>query len=348
MKKLKVGIVGCGGIANYGHFPSYEEMPDLVEMVACADIKIERAQKAAEEYHIPHYYGSVEEMLAAEPDLDFIDCCTWTAAHAPVVIAAAKAGKNILCEKPLAASLEQGLAMEKAVKEAGVEFMLAVCTRYGNQEQKYIELRDGGTFGDIYFAKVSYIRRRGVPGSWFTNKELAGGGPVLDIGVHGIDRTWYLMGKPKPLTVSAETSYRIGRYEGKNDFVWNSADSTDQVFNVEDSASMYFRFEGGKAMYAEASWTINGRSVNGSTIYGTKAGCTFGPLTVYYTDEKGENHDDVIQVEENNIFLDEIRHYVGCLLEGKHPISGIDDAVTVQRMLDGIYRSAEEHREVSI
>lgn len=242
MKKLKVGIVGAGNISTSAHLPSYQELKDIVEVAAIADIVPERAQAAAEKFGIPHSYASVEEMLANEPELDYVDVCTWTAAHAPVAIAAAKAGKNILCEKPLAATLEQGLAIEKAVKEAGVQFMLAVVTRYGAEQQKMVELRDEGKFGEIYYAKTSYVRRRGTPGGWFTDKELAGGGPVLDIGVHAIDRTWYLMGRPKPISVSAETSYRIGDYKTKGVSRWEPFGKGNGVFNTEDSASVFFRF----------------------------------------------------------------------------------------------------------
>ena len=352
MKKLKVGVVGCGSIASYAHFPSYARMTDIVEIAAVADIVPERAQKAAEKYGVPHWYTSVEELLANEPDIDYIDCCTWTAAHAPVSIAAAKAGKHVLCEKPLAATLEQGLAIEKAVKEAGVTFMLAVCTRYGKQQDKFVELRDAGEFGEIYLAKTQYVRRRGVPGSWFTNKEIAGGGPVLDIGVHAIDRTWYLMGRPTPISVSAEVSYRIGKYKTESSFDWAAAGDNGapkhEIFDVEDSAAVFFRFEGGKAMLAECSWTINGPDVNGSQLYGTKAGATFDPLVVYGEDENGKLTDTRIDVPGNDFYEDEIRHFIDCLNTGKTPISPIEDSVTVLRMLDGIYRSAEAHEEVKL
>ena len=347
MKKLKVAIVGCGSICNSCHLPNYEDMTDLVELVACADIDIERAKQAAEDYKIPHYYASVEELLANEPDIDYVDICVWTAAHAPVAIACAKAGKNILCEKPLAASLEQGLAIEKAVNDAGVTFMLAVCTRYGSEQQKFVELRDAGEFGEIYYAKTAYVRRRGVPGGWFTNKEIAGGGPVLDIGVHAIDRTWYLMGKPKPVTVSAETSYRIGKNDIDDTFDWNGADTGEYVYNTEDSAFVFFRFEGGKTMTADISWIINGKEANYSVLYGDRAGATFDPLTVYGDDgEKVTN--EVVEVPGNDFYYEELVHFVDCMDNDGDPISGIDDAVTVQRMIDGIYRSAEEHREVTI
>ena len=348
MKKWKVGLVGCGSIAAIAHFPNYAKLADRVELVACADIAFEKAQKCAERYGVPHAYDSLEAMLAGEPDLDYIDICTWTAAHAPVAIAAAKAGKHILCEKPLADSLEAGLAIEKAVKEAGVRFMLAVCTRYGSEQQKFIELRDAGEFGEIYAAKTAYVRRRGTPGGWFVDKRYAGGGPVLDIGVHAIDRTWYLMGRPKPVSVTAETSYRIGKSSGENSFAWNGDANDQYIYNTEDSAFIFFRFEGGKCMTADVSWQINGTESNTTVIYGSKAGCSFEPLTVYGVNEEGKLSNTKIEVEGNDFYHDEIAYFLDCMDNDTTPLSSIDDAVTVQRMLDGIYRSAEAHKEVEI
>ena len=346
-KKLRVGIVGAGNIATSAHLPSYQHLLDKVEIVAIADIVPERAKAAAEKFNIPHYFASVEELLASV-DVDYIDICTWTAAHAPVCIAAAKAGKNILCEKPLAASLEQGLAMEKAVKEAGVQFMLAVVTRYGAEQLKYRELYEEGKFGEIYAAKCQYVRRRGTPGGWFTDKELAGGGPVLDIGVHAIDRTWYLMDRPKPISCSAETSYRIGNYQTKGVGRWCPFGEGKGVFDTEDSATVYFRFEGGKSMIAEIAWAINGPECANTQLFGSKAGCTFDPLTIYGENEEGYLSDEKPEVVGNDMFVEELDHFIACLNEGKTPISPIDDAVTVQKMLDAIYRSAAAHAEVTI
>ena len=346
-KKLRVGIVGAGNIATSAHLPAYQKLTDMVEVVAIADIVSERAKAAAERYNIPNYYASVEEMLAGV-DVDYVDICTWTAAHAPVCIAAAKAGKNILCEKPLAATLEQGLAMEKAVKEAGVQFMLAVVTRYMSEAIKCRELYDEGVFGEIYTAKCRYVRRRGTPSGWFTDKELAGGGPVLDIGVHAIDRTWYLMGRPTPVSVSAETSYRIGDFQTKGVVRWSPFGQGNGVFNTEDSAMIFFRFEGGKTMMAEVAWAINGEEANDVVLFGSKAGCTFEPLTVYGEDEEGYLSDVRPEVTPNNFFVEELRHFVDCLNTGKTPVSPMEDALTVQKMLDAIYRSAEAHAEVKI
>ena len=348
MKKLKVGIIGAGNISTSAHLPAYAELTDSVEVVAIADLVLERAQAAAEKFGIPHAYASVEELLANEPDVDYIDVCTWTAAHAPVAIAAAKAGKHVLCEKPLAATLEQGLAIEAAVKEAGVQFMLAVVTRYGAEQQKFVELRDEGKFGEIYYAKTSYVRRRGTPGGWFTDKELAGGGPVLDIGVHAIDRTWYLMDRPTPVSVSAETSYRIGDFKTKGINRWTPFEKGRGVFDTEDSATVFFRFEGGKTMMAEIAWAINGPEVATTQLFGSKAGCSFDPLTIYAEDEAGYLTDIQPKVARNDYFVEEIKHFIDCIHTGKTPISPMEDAVTIQKMLDGIYRSAAAHKEVEI
>ncbi len=346
-KKLRVGIVGAGNICTTAHLPAYAKITDIVEVVAIADLVIERAKDAAEKWGIPQYFASVEELMA-NVDVDYIDICTYTGQHAPVCIAAAKAGKHILCEKPLAANLEQGLAMEAAVKEAGVNFMLAVVTRYGAEQMRFRELFEAGVFGEIYAAKTQYVRRRGTPGGWFTDKELAGGGPVLDIGVHAIDRTWYLMDRPTPVSVSAETSYRIGDFKTKGVHRWAPFEQGRGVFDTEDSATVLFRFEGGKTMMAEIAWAINGPEVATTQLFGSKAGCSFDPLTIYAEDEAGYLTDIQPKVARNDYFVEEIKHFIDCINNNKTPISPMSDAVTIQKMLDGIYRSAEAHKEVEI
>ena len=346
-KKLRIGIVGAGSIATVCHLPSYEKLSDLVEVVAVADIVPRRAKEAAEKFGISHYFASVEEMLASV-EVDCVDICTWTSAHAPVCIAAAKAGKHILCEKPLASTLEQGLEMEKAVREAGVQFMLGVTTRYMAEVMKCYELYEQGVFGEIYAAKCRYLRRRGTPGGWFTDKELAGGGAVLDIGVHCIDRTWYLMGRPTPVTVSAETSYRIGDFKTKGIDRWSPFGEGRGIFDTEDSATVFIRFEGGKSLMADVSWAINGQEASDTVLFGSKAGCTFEPLTIYGEDEEGYLADTPVEVIPHDPFVEELRHFVECVNTGRTPVSCMEDALTVQKILDAIYRSAEAHAEVSI
>ncbi|MFR5864938.1 MAG: Gfo/Idh/MocA family protein [Acutalibacteraceae bacterium] len=144
-----------------------------------------------------------------------MDVCTWNNGHAPVTIAAAKAGKHILCEKPFADSLEHALEAKAAVEEAGVRFLLGVPSRFNPQNALVREMTDKGEFGEIYYAKTSYLRRRGTPTGWFTDKRVSGGGPILDIAVHRIDAAWYMMGNPKPVRVSAAVSNRLGEFQTK-------------------------------------------------------------------------------------------------------------------------------------
>ena len=186
MKKYRVGIVGAGNIAQNAHLPAYMKRED-VEITAIADLNLPRAQAAAEKFGIPKAFGSCEELLAGS-DTDYIDICVWNRYHSDVAIAAAKAGKAILCEKPMAIDLDHALAMEKAVKDAGVPFMMAVPTRYSSEAQYLAQMVESGRMGEIYYAKTANMRRRGTPLGWFTDMSKSGGGPVIDIGVHCIDR----------------------------------------------------------------------------------------------------------------------------------------------------------------
>ena len=344
MEKIKVCIVGAGNICTGAHLPAYAKRKD-VEIVAICDLNEERAKTVAGEWKIPQVFTDVNEMLD-RVKADYMDCCVWTGSHAECVIAAAKHGVPILSEKPTALNLEQALAMEKAVDEAGVPFMLAVPTRYTAESMALREMVDEGKLGDIYYAKTAYVRRRGTPTGWFTDSSRAGGGPVIDIGVHCIDRTWFLMGNPRPTRVSASVSYAIGAYTTKGVSSWGGHDGSG-VHDTEDSACGIIHFENGAAMLFEVSWAINGPETNYTQICGSKAGATQDPLTIY-GETDGYLSDNKINPGRNDMFYEEIDHFIECLREGKKPCSDIHQAVQMQRILDGIYKSAKLGKEVEI
>lgn len=345
MNKYRVGIVGAGNIAQNAHLPAYMKRED-VEITAIADLNLPRAQAAAEKFGIPKAFGSCEELLAGS-ETDYIDICVWNRYHSDVAIAAAKAGKAILCEKPMAIDLSHALAMEKAVKDAGVPFMMAVPTRYSSEAQYLAQMVESGRMGEIYYAKTANMRRRGTPLGWFTDMSKSGGGPVIDIGVHCIDRTWYLMGRPKPVRVSAQTARRIGDYQTKGVDRWVALDSDITAFDTEDSASGVIHFENGATMLFEVSWAYNGPNTDYTQISGEKAGATLNPLVIYGED-MGYLTDNKPTLLPNNIFEAEIEHFIHCLNTGDKPISPVEDGVTVQRMLEGIYASARLGKEVTI
>ncbi|MBQ3669243.1 MAG: Gfo/Idh/MocA family oxidoreductase [Clostridia bacterium] len=345
MNKIKVAIIGAGNIARSCHMPAYNKRDD-VEVTAVADINFERAKAFAADFGIPKAFASAEELLS-NAECDYVDICVWNGSHAPCAIAAARHGKGILCEKPMAASLEDALEMQREIEKADVPFMLAVCTRYSPQVQLLKQMITEGKLGDIYFAKTAYTRRRGTPRGWFTDTKKSGGGPVIDLGVHCIDRTWYLMGNPRPVRVSASASYAIGDYQTKGVGRWVAMDSDVTAFDTEDSASGIVHFENGASLMFEASWAQNAPGESFTQILGSKGGARFDPLTVY-GEECGYLTDNTPTCGTADVFYEEIDHFIHCLRTGEKPISGLDQAVTMQRILDGIYRSAKEHKEVEI
>lgn len=343
--KLKIGVVGAGNIARSAHLPAYAKLKDIAEVVAIADVNLPRAQEAAEAFGIAGAYDSVDAMLADTP-LDAVDICVWNHAHAPVAIAAAQAGKAVLCEKPMADSLENALHMQQVVEAAGTPFMCAMSSRFGQEAQMLHEMIENGELGNIYYVKTGYIRRRGTPIGWFTDRSKSGGGPVIDIGVHNIDCAWYLMGRPRPVRISASTFAPFGNFETRGLNRWQALDSDISAFDTEDSATALIHFENGAVMFAEASWALNAPEGRYTQICGDKAGATLDPFVVYGENQSRFLTDNRPLTQPVNRFEQEIRHFVSCVTEGKQPLSPLSDGITVQRMLQGIYDAAQHQKEV--
>lgn len=347
MEKLRIGVVGAGNIARSAHLPAYKQCSNCTPVAIC-DLDFERAQAVAKQFDIPEVYASVEEMLE-KSDIQAVDVCTWNNAHAPVLIAAANAGKHVICEKPLAMSLDDALLMEKAVKDNGIIFMLAVPSRFGYANMYLREMYDRGEFGDVYYAKTSYNRRRGTPSGWFTDKKTSGGGPVIDIGVHRIDAAWYLMGTPKPTRVSANVFTKIGDYQTKGIGRWRGTPSPDNQFDVEDSGAGVIHFENGAMMTFEASWAINGPEKYETLVFGSEAGASVEPLVVYGERNQYLSTDNITVKEANDKFRLELEHFADCVLNGNHNTKyPIEQAVDMQRMLEAIYESAAKGKEIVI
>ncbi len=349
LEKLKIAVIGAGNIARNAHLPVYAERDD-VEIVAICDWNLDRSREIAAKFNIPHAYTTVEETLEKQPEIEAVDICVWNRSHAPVAIAAAKAGKHILCEKPMAWSVEHAEQMKKAVDEAGVTFMVAVMTRYANESQVLKAEIDAGRLGDIYYAKTGYMRRRGTPIGWFTDTQKSGGGPVIDIGIHCIDRTWYLMGKPKPVRISASTSYAIGEFKTKGVNRYKALDSDVTAFDTEDSAAAIIHFENGATMMAEVSWAIN-MEQDGPTEYthimGSKAGAKMFPLRIY-GEENGYLCNMELPTASNNAYAAEIDHFIDCVRNHKTPESNAEDGLTMMKILEGIYTSAKAKKEIEL
>lgn len=342
--KIRIGIIGAGNIAQNAHIPAYLKQKD-VELVAVCDIKEERAKEVAQKYDMKYAVTDFND-LAAIDEIDAVSVCTWNNGHAPAVIAAAKAGKHILCEKPMSMNPAESEEMKRAVRENNVTFMMGFVNRFRSDSKVIKEMAEAGKFGEIYTAKAGWLRRRGTPLGWFTDLSKSGGGPVIDIGVHVIDLTWYFMGKPKPVSVSAATYNKIGNYKTKGVDRWKAFDTDNLVFETEDSACGMIRFENSATMLFEVSFAINGKETGPySQIFGTKAGASFDPLTIYGEDENYLVDSQPKYLKEDP-FDNEIRHFLDCIKEGREPISPVEDGVQIQRILNGIYDSARLGKEI--
>jgi predicted dehydrogenase len=342
--RIRVGIVGVG--IGSVHAAGYSKLPN-VEIAALCDIDAGRAEALAGRYGVKNIYTDYEAMLA-EAKLDAVSVCTPNALHAPVAIAALQAGCHVLCEKPLSVNATEGARIVEAARKATGKFMIGMNNRFRGDTQilrKYIE---SGDLGDIYYARCGWIRRNGIPGfgSWFTRKEMAGGGPLIDIGVHALDVTLYLMGNPKPLSVFGATYAKFGPH-GKGQGQWG-APVRGGSFTVEDLACAQIRFQNGASLALEASWAQHcaGEKLY-SEVYGDKGGATLEPLRIY-TEAHGRLADIVPSYPSINGHEAEIAHFVECIVENKQPLATAEQALDVMKILDGIYRSAETGQSVMI
>src|SRR5574340_709446 len=207
-KKVRIGVIGAGAIGP-AHFRSYQQVANC-ELVAVADVDEGRAKEAAAKFAIPNVFTDYRQMLKGDL-VDAVSVCTPNESHAPQSIASLKAGKHVLCEKPLAMNGAQARKMVEAAKQAGKVLMTAQCMRYSGAAQSAKKMIDSGRMGDLYFGKAMLLRRSGIPKGWFQDLEQAGGGPLLDIGVHCLDLMWYLMGRPHPVSAFGVTFDYLGK-----------------------------------------------------------------------------------------------------------------------------------------
>ena len=339
-KKIRVGIVGTG--IGHAHYSGYRTLPD-VEIVGIVDVDEKRAKKIAEDWKVPNAFTSHTDLLEMK-DLDAVSVCTPNVFHAPIAIDVLKAGKHVICEKPMAATLEQAEELALEAKKSDRIFMMAFNNRYRGDTQllkKYIE---SGDLGDMYYGKTGWVRRHGAPGAggWFTTKKLSGGGPMIDLGVHALDLTWWLMGKPKPVEAAGSSFFHLGEKELKN----KGAKGT---FDVEDGAVAHVRFDNGASIMLEVSWILHSPTEGFfCSVMGSEGGASVEPDFRIVKDLHGSPVDLTPKPPDQNGHLGEIVHFIDCIKKGVEPISTAEDGLNVQKMLDAIYRSGAEGKAIAI
>lgn len=340
---LNIAVVGAGSIAA-SHLKTFTP-ENGARAVAIADVNEEAARARAQEFGIPHVYRDYKEMLEL-PEIDAVVVCVPNFLHAPVSLAALEKGKHVLCEKPMAIDESDARAMVELAQEQQKILMVGQNYRYRPEVDKVRQLLEDGTLGRIYWVKVGWMRRKGIPGwgSWFTQKDKSGGGCLIDIGVHMLDVGWYLMGAPRPLTVVGSTFAAFGP-EKRGLGGWGTP-NWDGHFDVDDGATAVVRFEGGATLTLDVSWAANHPDRMWLHIMGDRGGVTMfdGPLTVY-REVDGQVEQWQPEVEQKDPRDEVTRHFVHCCRTGERPRSPGEHGLEVTRMLLGIYRSSETGRE---
>ncbi|MDU0200492.1 MULTISPECIES: Gfo/Idh/MocA family oxidoreductase [Paenibacillus] len=351
MSKLQVAVIGAGSISEM-HLRSYQGNPD-VELYAICDLNEERAKAKAEKYGINRVFTDYKELLA-DSAIDAVSICTWNNSHAPISIAALEAGKHVLTEKPLCKTVEEALAVEKAVHRSGKTLQVGFVRRYASNTGIVKSFLDHGELGEIYYAKASCIRRLGNPGGWFSDVERSGGGPLIDVGVHVIDLCWYLMGRPKVKSVSGNTYNKLGnRANVKNLAFYKAADYDSTHNTVEDMANALIRFENGASILVDVSFTLHAKEDELTVkLYGEKGGAELEPELSIVT----EKYDTILNLtpQINNLSFDfvagfqqEINYFVEVCQGKKETLSPVQDGVEMMKILCGIYESSRLGKEIS-
>jgi predicted dehydrogenase len=347
MKTIGIGIIGSGGIAQGAHLPAYKALADdSVRVIAVADVRRETAEQAAQKFEVPHVYEDYREMLRRD-DIDAVSVCTPNFMHKQPTIDALEADKHVLVEKPLAINAAEGREMVAAARRTGKKLQAGLNNRFGSAPQALKRFIQAGELGDIYYARSQALRRRGIP-SWgvFTQKDKQGGGPLIDIGVHILDLTLWLMGHPKPVAASGQTYTKFGKREGMVGLMgqWDTKN-----FTVEDFGVGFVRFENGATLTLETSFAANlEKEIFNCELFGTEGGCSLSPLRLFF--ERNQTLIDATPVflPQVHTHQAEIKSFIEAIRNDTEPPVTAEEGLMVTEILDAIYRSADEGREVRI
>ncbi len=348
---LKIGIIGCGGIANGKHMPALSKLGD-VKMVAFCDLIEEKARKAAAKYGDENSFVCTDyRKLLEDPSIDVVHVLTPNRWHSEITVAALEAGKHVMCEKPMAINSAEAQKMLDAAKRTGEKLTIGYQSRQ-RADARYLKAEcDAGTLGDIYYAKATAIRRRAVP-TWgvFLDEYAQGGGPLIDIGTHALDLTLWMMNNYKPKYCVGTTYHALNKQTNQgND--WGNWDP--DKFTVEDCAFGFVVMENGATVSLESSWALNVLDAREAItqLCGTLGGADMldglrfngirnnqkymfvpqleGKGAAFYSASKQPSASDL-----------EARCWIDAIKNDTDPVVTPEQAIVVTKILEGIYRSA--------
>ena len=347
---VSVGIVGLGGIASH----HAERLADRnAELVGGVDIDENARREFSEEWSVPTH----DDLAAIIDDIDAVLVTTPNRYHEQYATAALDAGVDVLVEKPLAHSLDSAERIADAARESGGFCMVGFNYRFAAPVDVLTAYRDRGRFGEISHVEANYVRRRGIPGrgSWFTDRETAGGGALIDIGVHAIDLALCVLDFPDVVEVSATTRAAFGTREDYSYMhMWGDDEGPD-AFDVEDSASAFLRTADGATISLEVAWATNRPRTDEYVIRGSDAGAIYDrkseELTLFETHTTGGQHftETAVDTPDRNSHTAELDYFLDHVARDVQPARNtVEQGLAVQRVIEAIYRSADRDQAVQV
>jgi predicted dehydrogenase len=343
---LKIGIVGGGRMADM-HVRGYDKLTGARVAAICSR-RESSVEKRKQDWHIEKGYTSYQELLK-DPEIDAVDIVAPNNLHAPVSIAALDAGKHVFCEKPPALNAREAAEMMRCAQRNKRILMYGFMFRFSEKMRMVREFIQKGLVGEIYYIKAGVIRRHGNPGGWFTSREMAGGGALMDVGVHLIDLALFLVGDPEPASAFGRTFQGIGKRQNIKwrRPGWVSVMPEEYPSEVEDMAVAMINFVNGSCLSLETSFSSHIKDdMMYLEILGSKGGITAEPKLEIHKEEADCLVDVIPRVDcedfNHQESVDrEISHFVDCILEHIECESPSENGVKVMRIVDGIYSSAK-------
>ncbi|CAN5758472.1 Gfo/Idh/MocA family oxidoreductase [soil metagenome] len=349
-KTLKVGVIGVGGIAKT-HMPGWAASTDA-EVVAGSDVFDSALQSWGLQHGVQKLSTNAADIIN-DPDIDIIDVCTPNMYHSELVVAALNAGKNVICEKPLAPTPEGIHKMIEARDKSGKLLMTAQHFRFQGSSQAMKREIDAGALGDIYHARSWMIRRGWIPARpGFVYKKNSGGGPCIDIGVHILDLTLWFMGNPKPISITGVAKAPLAKHEGA--FSQWGLVPVPKDMDVEDFASAFVRFDNGATLILEVSWLMHHNTEGEDMqmwLYGTEGGSHWPKSEILATNYKTQQFTNTqlkLIADKMEPHALECVEFARCVAEGRPSPVPAEQSLQVMTILDGIYRSQEAGREIRL
>ena len=353
--RLRAGVIGLG----YGgemHLKGYTQLPN-VEVVALAGMEEARLHALGETYNVPNLYRYDRDLLARD-DLDIVSICVPNHLHMPIAVQALEKGAHVLCEKPLARTTTEAEVMVQAARRANRVLQTVYNHRLRGDVIVLKQLIDEGQLGHIYYAKATWTRGRGIPGAgtWFVNKELAGGGPLIDLGVPVLDMSLYLLNEPEVVTVSASTYDELGT-RGIGIDPKARKTGTSNTFNVEDIATAFLRLHGGTTLLLEAAWAVHGSATDdfGLTLYGTQGGAelrvhehNWQDTLRIYRNTGGVPSETRLQTAKGEGHIPVVRNFVQVITSGDWSKHDGSEGMRRVQIVDSCYESARQGHEIAM